>query len=92
MEENKEGHNSKTIDFLKKLNIPTSILNHKSSHCSHAGSCIENIVSSTIKCFKYGYLIRLVFSLIGGLMVIKSKKKGFFSNFSYIFSFTISFS
>lgn len=73
---------NKIVTLLTKLGIPLKYIDHKTLLCLHNEGCLENIIRAAANSFKYGYLIRMVISLIGALIEVKTKKNGF--NFSIL--------
>jgi len=88
MENDQKPKTDKRLEILcEKLGIPISYLTHKSSICPHSEGCIENILKTIGKSFKYGYILRCVISLIGALIQLKSgnKKLNFIRKDLYFF-------
>ena len=73
MKNTQEKTDTKFQFLLTKFGIPSDFLTSKSSICRHQEGCIENILKTTYNSFKYGYVLRCIFSLLGTLMQIKTK-------------------
>ena len=64
--------------IFKKLGLPLWFLKHKTAHCPHNGSCVENIIKTSAKSFKYGFVLRGIIALVGCLLQFKGGNRKYF--------------